>query len=217
MVNTQIKTTIRTKICGLTRPEDVASAVEAGADALGFVFYEPSPRSVDVEQAKELIKSVPAFVTTVALFVDPSVELVEQVIAECQIDLLQFHGEETPEFCQQFSRPYMKAVRVKNTEDIEKADQIYTDAKALLLDAYVENIPGGTGKTFDWSLVPSKLTKPWILAGGLSVENVKSSILQTQPYAVDVSGGVEAAKGIKSADKIQQFISEVRSAEQAIS
>jgi len=217
VANTQIKTTIRTKICGLTRSEDVASAVEAGVDALGFVFYEPSPRSVEVEQAKALIKSVPAFVTTVALFVDPSVELVEQVITECQIDLLQFHGDESPEFCQQFSRPYMKAVRVKNTEDIEKADEIYTNAKALLLDAYVENIPGGTGKTFDWSLVPEGLTKPWILAGGLSVENVKSSILQTQPYAVDVSGGVEAAKGIKSADKIQQFISEVRSAEQAIS
>lgn len=217
MTITRIQTNIRIKICGLTRSEDVASAVEAGADALGFVFYDPSPRSVDVQQAKVLINGVPAFVTTVALFVNPSVELVERVISECKVDLLQFHGDESPEFCQQFSRPYMKAVRVKNSEDIEAADAIYNDAKALLLDAYVENIPGGTGKTFDWSLVPEKLNKPWILAGGLTVENVKASILQTQPYAVDVSGGVEAAKGIKSTDKIQQFISEVRSAEQAIS
>lgn len=203
---------MRIKICGLTRKQDVQVAVTEGADALGFVLYEPSPRSVSVEQAANLIKSVPAFVTTVALFVDESAQEIHRALTICQFDLLQFHGDESPEFCRQFNRPYMKAIRVRSANDIDLAVQRYSDAKALLLDAYVENLPGGTGQAFDWRLIP-KLSIPWVLAGGLNANNVADAINQVHPYAVDISGGVEVSKGIKDSQKIQEFIREVRNAE----
>lgn len=203
---------MRIKICGLTRKQDVQTAVAEGADALGFVLYAPSPRSVTAEQAAELIQSVPAFVTTVALFVDESAQEIHRVLKICQFDLLQFHGDESPEFCRQFNRPYMKAIRVRSENDITIAVQNYPDAKALLLDAYVENLPGGTGQAFDWRLIP-KLSIPWVLAGGLNANNVADAIHQVQPFAVDISGGVEASKGIKDSKKIQEFIREVRNAE----
>lgn len=203
---------MRIKICGLTRKQDVQVAVTNGADALGFVLYEPSPRSVTAEQAAELIKLVPAFVTTVALFVDESAQEIHRALTICQFDLLQFHGDESPEFCRQFNRPYMKAIRVRSANDIDLAVQRYSDAKALLLDAYVENLPGGTGQAFDWRLIP-KLSIPWVLAGGLNENNVAGAINQVHPYAVDISGGVEASKGIKDSQKIQEFIREVRNAE----
>ena len=203
---------MRIKICGLTRKQDVQTAVAEGADALGFVLYAPSPRSVTAEQATELIQSVPAFVTTVALFVDESAQEIHRVLKICQFDLLQFHGDESPEFCRQFNRPYMKAIRVRSENDITIAVQNYPDAKALLLDAYVENLPGGTGQAFDWRLIP-KLSIPWVLAGGLNANNVADAIHQVQPFAVDISGGVEASKGIKDSKKIQEFIREVRNAE----
>ena len=203
---------MRIKICGLTRPQDIQDAVTQGADALGFVLYAPSPRAVTAEQAAQLIKHAPAFVTTVALFVNETAENVSHALAVCPFDLLQFHGDESPEFCRQFNRPYMKAIRVRSTDDIHSAVQQYPDAKALLLDAYVENLPGGTGQAFDWRLIP-QLDIPWVLAGGLNANNVADAVIQVQPFAVDVSGGVEASKGIKDVNKIKDFISEVRNVE----
>lgn len=203
---------VRIKICGLTRDQDVHNAVIEGADALGFVLYAPSPRSVTAEQAAQLLKKVPAFVTTVALFVNESAEEINRVLSICPFDLLQFHGDESPEFCRQFNRPYMKAIRVRSADDIHSAVQQYPDTKALLLDAYVENLPGGTGQAFDWRLIP-QLSVPWVLAGGLNSTNVADAINQVKPFAVDISGGVEASKGIKDRKKIQEFISEVRNVE----
>jgi phosphoribosylanthranilate isomerase len=203
---------VRIKICGLTRNQDVQVAVAEGADALGFVLYAPSPRAVTAEQAASLIKHAPAFVTTVALFVNESAEEIYRVLEVCSFDLLQFHGDESPEFCRQFNRPYMKAIRVRSAEDIHRAVQQYPDTKALLLDAYVENLPGGTGQAFDWRLIP-ELSIPWILAGGLNANNVADAVNQVKPFAVDVSGGVEASKGIKDVQKIKDFISEVRNVE----
>ncbi len=203
---------VRIKICGLTRDQDVHSAVNSGADALGFVLYAPSPRAVSAEQAASLLKQVPAFVSTVALFVNESAEEIQRVLTLCPFDLLQFHGDESPEFCRQFNRPYMKAIRVRSEEDIHHAVEQFPDAKALLLDAYVENLPGGTGQAFDWRLIP-KISTPWVLAGGLTSNNVADAINQVAPFAVDVSGGVEASKGIKDSQKIQDFISEVRNVE----
>ncbi len=203
---------MRIKICGLTRQQDVQDAVAAGADALGFVLYAPSPRAVTAQQAAQLLQSVPAFVTSVALFVNESAEEIKRVLSICPFDLLQFHGDESADFCRQFNRPYMKAIRVRSASDIEDAVQQYPDTKALLLDAYVENLPGGTGQAFDWRLIP-QLSVPWVLAGGLKANNVAAAINQVQPFAVDISGGVEASKGIKDRQKIQEFISEVRNAE----
>lgn len=203
---------MRIKICGLTRNQDVQIAVAEGADALGFVLYAPSPRAVTAEQAASLIKHAPAFVTTVALFVDENAEEIYRALDVCNFDLLQFHGDESPEFCRQFNRPYMKAIRVRSAEDIHRAVQQYPDTKALLLDAYVENLPGGTGQAFDWRLIP-ELSIPWVLAGGLNANNVADAVNQVKPFAVDVSGGVEASKGIKDVQKIKDFISEVRNVE----
>jgi phosphoribosylanthranilate isomerase len=203
---------VRIKICGLTRNQDVQVAVAEGVDALGFVLYAPSPRAVTAEQAASLIKHAPAFVTTVALFVNESAEEIYRALDVCSFDLLQFHGDESPEFCRQFNRPYMKAIRVRSAEDIHRAVQQYPDTKALLLDAYVENLPGGTGQAFDWRLIP-QLSIPWVLAGGLNANNVADAVNQVKPFAVDVSGGVEASKGIKDVQKIKDFISEVRNVE----
>lgn len=183
--------------------------VEAGADAIGLVFYAPSPRAVTLAQAKEIVASVPAFVALVGLFVNAEKSEIEKTITEVGIDLIQFHGDESPDFCRQFNRPYIKAVRVKaDTNLIQYADEFF-DAKALLLDAYAEGLPGGTGQSFDWSLIPSNLVKPVILAGGLNAENVAQAIKAVQPYAVDVSGGVEVAKGIKDVYKIKRFMQQV--------
>ena len=203
---------VRVKICGLTRSEDVQAAVQAGTDALGFVLYEPSPRYVSAERAGELLAETPAFVTTVGLFVDAGEDVVRASLEKAPFDLLQFHGDESPEYCRQFARPYMKAIRVRSQQDIEDAVAKYPDAAALLLDAYVENLPGGTGQAFDWRLIP-EMEIPWVLAGGLKPENVADAVNQVKPYAVDISGGVEQAKGIKDKEKIQKFISEIRNVE----
>lgn len=199
----------RVKICGITNVKDALDVVEAGADAIGLVFYAPSPRAVTLAQAKEIVTSVPAFVTVVGLFVNAEKSEIEKTITEVGIDLMQFHGDESPDFCRQFNRPYIKAVRVKaDTNLIQYADEFF-DAKALLLDAYAEGLPGGTGQSFDWNLIPSNLAKPVILAGGLNAENVTQAIKAVQPYAVDVSGGVEVAKGIKDVYKIKRFMQQV--------
>lgn len=199
------------KICGITRPEDALAAARAGAHAVGLVFYAPSPRYVTPARAAEIIRVLPPFVTTVGLFVDARAEEVSSTLAEVPVGLLQFHGGETPEFCRQFKRPYVKAVRVKPGVDLLQYARDFYDAKALLLDAFVEGLHGGSGAAFDWSLIPRGLPLPVILSGGLTPENVMDAVRRVRPSAVDVSSGVESAKGIKDAQKIAAFIKGVRS------
>ncbi|MDP3817165.1 phosphoribosylanthranilate isomerase [Pseudomonas sp.] len=201
---------VRSKICGITRIEDALLAAEAGADAIGLVFYAKSPRAVDVRQARAIIAALPPFVTTVGLFVDASSCELGEILDAVPLDLLQFHGDESPAFCDGFRRPYIKALRVKPGDDIAARVEAYKNASGILLDTYVPGIPGGTGEAFDWSLVPQGLSKPIILAGGLTAENVGAAIQQVRPYAVDVSGGVEASKGIKDAEKIRAFMRAVK-------
>ena len=200
----------RIKICGITREQDVLAAVYSGADALGLVFYEKSPRYVSVQQAAKLARAVPPFVTVVGLFVNPSVDYVRETLAKVPLDVLQFHGEEDPEFCAQFGKPYLKAIRVKPGADLLQCASRYASAQGLLLDAYVKGTHGGTGESFDWALIPHDLPLPVILSGGLHAGNVAAAIKQVRPYAVDVSSGVEAAKGIKDAAKVAAFINEVK-------
>ena len=196
----------RVKICGITRAQDALQAVKQGADAIGLVFYPKSPRNVSAAQAAEIVSQIPAFVTVVGLFVDAEPAFIQEVISSVKLDLLQFHGDETPSACRQYSRPYMKAIRVKNGTNLVQYAADYADARALLLDAFAEGVPGGTGLVFDWSLIPQNLPLPIVLAGGLNAENVGVAIEQVRPYAVDVSGGVEASKGIKDAAKIAAFM-----------
>lgn len=199
----------RVKICGITRVEDALTAVEQGADAIGLVFYAPSPRNVSIEQAAMIAAAVPAFVSVVGLFVNADPGFVRSILAKVQLDLLQFHGEESPEYCMQYQLPFIKAIRVRNDTNLVQYAQDFTAAKALLLDTYTEGVAGGTGHVFDWSLIPAQLTKPVVLAGGLTKQNVVSAISQVKPYAVDVSGGVEVSKGIKDAEKIAAFMQQV--------
>lgn len=203
---------VRSKICGITRVEDALAAVEAGADAIGLVFYAKSPRAVTVQQARSIINAMPPFVTTVGLFVDASRCELGEILDAVSLDLLQFHGDESPESCEGYHRPYIKALRVKPGDDIAAQVALYKNASGVLLDTYVPGIPGGTGEAFDWELVPEGLSKPIILAGGLTAENVAQAVARVRPYAVDVSGGVEAAKGIKDAQKIRAFMQAVRAA-----
>lgn len=197
---------VRVKICGITRNEDMQAACEAGADALGFVFYAKSPRNLDVAQAADLVHALPPFVQSVGLFVNAEPEFVRGVLKAVPLDLLQFHGDESPDYCRQFERPYLKAVRVKPGVDLLKYALDFSDARALLLDAYVPGMPGGTGERFDWSLIPSVLPKRIVLSGGLDADNVAEAVSAVSPWAVDVSSGVEAAPGIKDADKVTAFI-----------
>ncbi|UZE97855.1 phosphoribosylanthranilate isomerase [Alkalimarinus alittae] len=203
----------RVKICGITRVVDGVTAAEVGADALGFVFFEKSPRYVSIECAAEICRNIPPFVTKVGLFVDASEEMVRDVIENVNIDLLQFHGDESPEFCQKFNLPYIKAIRAKCKESILEAMQAHSNALGMLIDSYVPGVPGGTGSTFDWQLVPSEYRSKIILAGGLNCANIVDAIKTIRPYAVDISGGVESSKGIKDREKIYQFMKEVASAD----
>jgi len=201
--------TTRVKICGLTRVQDIKAAVANGADALGFVFYEPSPRAVSIEQVELLARHVPAFVSVVGLFVNPSAKQVKDVLDRIPLDLLQFHGDEPADFCQQFGRRWIKAVRVQGAGQIERAFAEYHSAAGLLVDAWDPARYGGTGHSFNWDLIPLERPLPLILAGGLSSDNVSRAIEQVKPWAVDVSGGVEESKGIKDIEKISEFIKEV--------
>ncbi|KAA8706184.1 phosphoribosylanthranilate isomerase [Pseudomonas cannabina] len=201
---------VRSKICGITRIEDALAAVEAGADAIGLVFYPKSSRAVTIQQARAIIAALPPFVTTVGLFVNASRCELNETLEAVALDLLQFHGDETPEECDGYHRPYIKALRVKAGDDIAQACRAYRNARGVLLDTYVEGFPGGTGETFDWALIPDDLDKPVILAGGLTSANVAQAIAQVRPYAVDVSGGVEKSKGIKDREKILAFMSTVQ-------
>jgi phosphoribosylanthranilate isomerase len=199
----------RVKICGITRIEDALTAVAQGADAIGLVFYDPSPRNVSISLAAEIASQIPAFVTVVGLFVNAEPHFIKEVISNVKLDLLQFHGDETPTECASYSLPFIKAIRVKPDTNLVQYAQDFSFAKALLLDAYAEGMAGGTGHVFDWNLIPKQLTKPVILAGGLTADNVADAIVQTNPYAVDVSGGVELSKGIKDAAKIAAFMRQV--------
>ena len=203
----------RVKICGITRIDDAVSAVNAGADAIGLVFYAPSPRAISIAQAQQIVAAIPPFVSVVGLFVNAPQTEIESVLSKVRLDILQFHGDETAQdceqVCQQINLPYCKAIRVKADTNLLQCEAEFKSAKALLLDTYSEAAVGGTGQVFDWGLIPNNLTKPVILAGGLTADNVAAAIHQVQPYAVDVSGGVEANKGIKDAAKIAAFMQAV--------
>lgn len=203
----------RVKVCGITREEDAQAASRSGADAIGFVFYPVSPRCIDVARAGAIAASIPPFVSSVGLFVNADAAVVDQVLEAIRLDYLQFHGEESPAYCAQFGIPYLKAVRVKPGVDLLQYAIEFSAAKALLLDAYVEGVHGGTGQGFDWRLIPSNLPLPVILSGGLRPDNVTDAIQAVRPWAVDVSSGVEATKGIKDLDKIERFIRGVRNAD----
>lgn len=202
----------RIKICGITRAQDLQAALAAGADAIGFVFYPPSPRCLTLERARELAAAVPPFVTRVGLFVNAEPQDVRATLAAVPLDLLQFHGEEEPDYCAQFGRPWVKAARVRPGLDLLEFARRFAGAQALLLDAFVEGY-GGAGQRFDWTLIPPSLPLPMILSGGLDAANVGAAIAKMRPWAVDVSSGVEAAKGIKDAEKINAFVAAVKDAD----
>jgi phosphoribosylanthranilate isomerase len=205
----------RIKICGITRPEDAQTAAASGADAIGLVFYAPSPRAVDIGQAAEITAALPPFVTVVALFVDEPAAVIERTLEVVPVDVIQFHGDESPEFCSRFRRPWLKALRVRPDLDIAAACAAYRGARGVLLDSWQDNLPGGTGKTFDWALAPRDLPRPVVLAGGLNDRNVAAAISRVRPAAVDVSGGVESSPGIKDPARIERFVAAVRAADQA--
>ena len=198
--------TIRTKICGFTRVQDALAAAELGVDAIGLVFFAPSKRCITVAQAQKIVNALPPFVSVVALFVNEKAERIEEILRAVPVDILQFHGDETPQFCRQFARPYIKAIRVQTGADILMAATRYPDARALLLDAHIEGEYGGTGQSFDWNVLPESLSGHWILSGGLNPENIAAAVRQTGARIVDVSSGVESAAGIKSAEKMARFM-----------
>jgi len=200
---------VRTKICGITRVEDALYAVNAGADAIGLVFYADSARNVTIEQAQKICAALPPFITIVALFVDEQRKEIERICQAVPINLLQFHGDESEKDCLGFSIPYIKAIKVRLDSDVKTAETEYKSAQAILVDTYKKGVAGGTGELFDWSLLPIEYKKPLILAGGLTPDNIRKAIQTVQPYAVDVSGGVELKKSIKDHEKISQFIKEV--------
>ena len=204
----------RIKICGMTRPEDARTATDCGADAIGMIFYAGSARAVTVEQAVEVAAVVPPFVTIVALFVNEPAASIERILGSVPIDLIQFHGDESPEFCQQFGRPWIKALRVKPGLDIVAECEKFSAARAVLLDSWKEGEPGGTGTSFDWQSATDELPLSLVLAGGLHEGNVGDAIGVLHPAAVDVCSGVELSPGIKDALKIQRFIEAVRRADQ---
>jgi phosphoribosylanthranilate isomerase len=206
----------RIKICGIARAQDALVAASSGADAIGLVFYPASSRAVTAQQAAEIVAVLPPFVTTVGLFVNEPADQIERILNEVSLDVLQFHGDETAAFCQQFARPWIKALRVRADTDIAAACREFSAARGLLLDAWQQGVPGGTGKTFDWQLASASLPAEIILAGGLHAENVANAIDVVRPAAVDVSGGVEASPGVKDAGKIRSFIAAVRAADREL-
>ncbi len=206
----------RVKICGITSIKDAQNVCDSGADAIGLVFYEKSPRNVSIEQAKEICESLPPFISTVALFLDASAEFVNSVLASVPVDLLQFHGSESPEYCASFNRPYIKAVGIKGMSSdndfaqFKKYTDQFSDAKGFLVDSHDKGKAGGTGEIFDWKSTPQNIDKPIILAGGLNPDNIAQAIQQTHVYAVDLSTGVESSPGVKDKQKIMQLMNEVK-------
>lgn len=200
----------RIKICGITSVEDAHAVVDAGAEALGLVFYAASPRAVNIEQARAIALAAGPFTVVTGLFVDADPAFVNAVLRQVPLQLLQFHGDESPAYCESFARPYMKAIRMRPELDIAAAIAEHPTASGILLDAYRPGVPGGTGETFDWARVPRFSTKPLVLAGGLTPANITEAILTTQVYGVDVSGGVESAPSKKDHGKITSFINNAR-------
>jgi len=196
----------RVKICGITRPADGVAAAVLGVDAIGLVFYPPSPRAVDRQRAQAIVAALPPFVTAVGIFVDPEPDAVQAVLEAVAIDVLQFHGEEAPAECGRYGRPYIKSIRVRPGVDVEAQAARYASAQGLLLDTWRADLWGGSGEAFDWRLVPRRLPRPIILAGGLTPENVAEAVHAVRPFAVDVSGGVESAKGIKDPQRMAAFV-----------
>ncbi|MGZ4990446.1 MAG: phosphoribosylanthranilate isomerase [Methylobacter sp.] len=206
----------RVKICGFTRAEDAVYAAQLGVDAIGLVFYPPSPRNIDIDQAVKIVNALPAFVSVVALFVDERESRIREVLEQVPIDCLQFHGDEPAETCRIYGKRYMKAVRMEDGIDIAGLALQYHDAAGLLLDAYHPGAKGGTGSRFDWNRIPEHCTLPIILAGGLDTDNARQAVQTVRPYALDVSSGVEAKKGVKDALKMAAFIREVNESDRII-
>ncbi|MEP4148208.1 MAG: phosphoribosylanthranilate isomerase [Halioglobus sp.] len=204
----------RIKICGITRPEDARAAVDNGADAIGLVFYPNSPRAVSLSQAQAIAEVVPPFVTLVSLFVNADADMIADVVTQLPVGLIQFHGDEEAGYCQSFGRPWIRALRVREGMDIDREVAAMPGAQGVLLDAWQDGVPGGTGKTFDWTLANERVALPVVLAGGLNEANVGEAIASLCPWAVDVSGGVEASPGIKDPEKIKRFVAAVRAADQ---
>ena len=195
----------RVKICGITCHEDALLAVQLGADAIGMIFCEQSPRAVSIGQAQQIVAALPPYVSKVGVFVNAPKEKVTVVTTTVSINCLQFHGDELPQYCESFSYPYIKVLRVHADVDVIGFMAQYPTASGFLLDTYVQGISGGTGRVFDWNLVPKSIAQPIILSGGLTLENVVEAIQQTNPYAVDVSSGVERSPGKKDSQKLNQF------------
>lgn len=201
---------VRIKFCGMTRKEDILSAVALGVDAIGLIFAPESRRCISISHARTLLSDMPPFVDAVAVLVNPKPEMVQRVLDEIPVQLLQFHGEETPEFCEQFNFPYVKAVSVHSAQAIVDAMNAFSSASALLLDTPAAGVHGGTGRTFDWQMIPDSLPKPYILAGGLNETNIESALKHTHPYAIDVCSGIESSYGIKAHDKMKRVIKLMR-------
>lgn len=199
----------RIKICGITNLQDAKVVIDEGVDAIGLVFCENSPRYINISRAKEIVENTTPFVNCVGLFVDAEKEYINNVLKEVALDTLQFHGQESEQACALYNKPYIKAIRMNENINLSEEAEKYFSAHALLLDTYIEGLPGGTGIVFDWDLIPKDIAKPIILAGGLNASNVKDAIKKISPYAVDVSGGVEVEKGKKDPSKIKEFINEV--------
>lgn len=199
----------RIKLCGMTRVSDLQLADRLGADAIGLNFYPPSPRALTAAQAAELARAADSLCTRVGLFVDPTEQAVEDVLRQVPIDVLQFHGNESPEFCAGFGRPWIKALRVRDDTDLNEALEMHADAASILLDTYKPGVPGGTGESFNWNVIPERWRSRILLAGGLTPANVFDAVVQVQPLGVDVSGGIEAAKGEKSPEKMTEFVRQV--------
>lgn len=197
---------VRVKFCGITRIEDAVAAARFGVDAIGLVFHPPSPRVVNAEQAAAICAALPPFVASVGLFVDADAARIESILARVPLDLLQFHGEEPPEVCRRFGRPYIKALRVRDPRQVAGQAGAYTDARGLLLDSYDRDRPGGTGQIWDWAQLALAAGPPIVLAGGLTPDNVGAAIALVRPYAVDVSSGIESRKGIKDPERMAAFM-----------
>ena len=202
---------MKIKVCGFTQAQNAYDAAMLGIDAIGLVFYEKSPRCVDTQQAREIVQALPPFVSRVGLFVNADSDFIDEVLCEVPLDTLQFHGDETPQQCAQYAMPFIKALRMQSTTDLRALSEDYHQASGLLLDAFSQEAYGGTGEQFDWSLAKADIDLPIILAGGMNAQTVSTAIAQVNPYAVDVSSGVESAKGVKDIAKIQEFIQQVRS------
>ena len=200
----------RVKICGLRQADDAVFAAQAGADAIGLVFYPPSPRAVDIAIAVDIARALPPFVSCVGLFVDATAADIDQILSQVPLSVLQFHGKESAQFCEQFQLPWIKAVRMRPDINLHQQRQCYSRAQGLLLDAYKSGVPGGTGDQFDWHRIPADIAVDVVLAGGIHIDNVQQAIQQVKPWAIDVSGGVESHKGVKDRAKIAAFMGQAK-------